>query len=896
MRPSGLLGVLLFTSMLVTGALSQPAGSARLLLDKAEAALAAGEIVVAEQGFADAMAQVEGSPTELVEARNGLASILRLRGNAEEAVPLYLDNLRLLEAAYGPEAPETIRALGLYGVVLGELGNEPQSSRIAERVHALTLELLGPDHADTLAALSNLVAARYYSNDLAAAETLQRQVLAGWVQAFGETDPGTIEAQRNLAVILEEADQLEEAAIEYTAALAAARRHLPRNHPVALRLAASAATFMSRLDRTDISLVILENNIAAIAKTFGPNSDITRSAMGDLATARLLQGEQPLDVLSTFDRLVTDQLDSIYRRPEGAQSERPGIPYQIAEAAWLADAAAMVAIRALGPDPAILDVGFRAAQAPALGLTALATNRASMVAVADRVGAADLVAAWESASRRLAEADVQLSRLAATRYAPDTGMALPLAAMVAQRQTDEAELAAVEAELSNRFPAVLDMISPRPVTISELQGQDGLGPDDVVVLLSPSRFPGDATGPGRVWAVTHDNVAWADIPMSTTELADAVARLHALLSRPVAPGAITIASRAPLDPLADQAPAMAVRAYDGDLAFRLYSALFGAPDIAALLQEKPNWIVAPQGSLLSLSFAALLTQAPQVALDTAAALRSARWLGLERNIAVVPSLTNVRQVAAQRSKSKGGRSTYIGLGDPQFGAEPASVSPSDDPRLLEAAARGEAVRALPRLPGTRTEIEALAGLFGTSSRTLLGTDASEANLRALNADGSLAQVDILHFATHGLLAGSLPALGEPALALTPSDSGNDGDDGLLTSSEIAGLTLRVDWVILSACDTAAGATPDAEGLSGLARAFFYAGARSMLVSHWVVQDDIAARLIRDTVAGTTTGGLARPAALRLAMSAIVADTSRDAMTLPLSHPAMWAPFQLVGAD
>jgi len=83
---------------------------------------------------------------------------------------------------------------------------------------------------------------------------------------------------------------------------------------------------------------------------------------------------------------------------------------------------------------------------------------------------------------------------------------------------------------------------------------------------------------------------------------------------------------------------------------------------------------------------------------------------------------------------------------------------------------------------------------------------------------------VLTFATHGLLAGDLKGLSEPALVLTPPKEGTELDDGLLTASEVAQLKLDADWVILSACNTAApDGTPGAEGLSGLAKAFFYAG-------------------------------------------------------------------------
>ena len=112
---------------------------------------------------------------------------------------------------------------------------------------------------------------------------------------------------------------------------------------------------------------------------------------------------------------------------------------------------------------------------------------------------------------------------------------------------------------------------------------------------------------------------------------------------------------------------------------------------------------------------------------------------------------------------------------------------------------------------------------------------TEKRLKSTPLDG----YRIVHFATHGLLAGETAQLAnanaEPALVLSPPVVASEEDDGLLTASEISALKLNADWVVMSACNTAGGGKPGAEALSGLARAFFYAGARALLVSHWPVR-------------------------------------------------------------
>jgi len=159
-------------------------------------------------------------------------------------------------------------------------------------------------------------------------------------------------------------------------------------------------------------------------------------------------------------------------------------------------------------------------------------------------------------------------------------------------------------------------------------------------------------------------------------------------------------------------------------------------------------------------------------------------------------------------------------------------------------------------------------------------------------DAGMEHAEVLVFATHGLLSGELEGLAEPALVLTPPETTSAADDGLLTASEIADMSLAARWVILSACNTAGGdGRPDADGLSGLARAFLVAGAETIMVSHWPVRDDAAARLTTDTFATLTAGKIQRKSrALQAAMQAMLDDESDPT----LAHPAAWAPFVLVG--
>jgi CHAT domain-containing protein len=199
---------------------------------------------------------------------------------------------------------------------------------------------------------------------------------------------------------------------------------------------------------------------------------------------------------------------------------------------------------------------------------------------------------------------------------------------------------------------------------------------------------------------------------------------------------------------------------------------------------------------------------------------------------------------------------------------------------------------LPQLPGTRMEAQLIASeLKADPADIRLGLDATETAVKQAKLD----QYRIVYFATHGLVAGDLESFAkgkaEPALALSIPEKPDDFDDGLLMASEIAQLKLDADWAVLSACNTAAEDKPGAEALSGLARAFFYAGAKSLVVSHWSVSDEATARLMIGTFrASARDTKLSHAEALRQSMLAMVDEASGDGQ----ADPRLWAPFVVVG--
>lgn len=200
-----------------------------------------------------------------------------------------------------------------------------------------------------------------------------------------------------------------------------------------------------------------------------------------------------------------------------------------------------------------------------------------------------------------------------------------------------------------------------------------------------------------------------------------------------------------------------------------------------------------------------------------------------------------------------------------------------------------AVASLDALPETADELAVMARSLGAdSARLQLREQATETAVKGMqDAD----RYRVLAFATHGLLAGEIRGAAEPALVMTPPAEAGPEDDGLLTASEIARLKLNADWVILSACNTAGpGGEPEAEGLSGLAKAFFHAGSRALFVSHWPVVSDATVELTTRMLHEVSANGAERAEAHRQAILGMIEKSPEPAY----AHPLFWAPFVVVG--
>jgi CHAT domain-containing protein len=467
----------------------------------------------------------------------------------------------------------------------------------------------------------------------------------------------------------------------------------------------------------------------------------------------------------------------------------------------------------------------------------------------------------------------------------------------------QAEIARLQAaraqilkDIAKKFPSYGDLVNPAPPSPADLQKQ--LTADEALLSFYFGRFD------SYVWVLRKEGpIRFARIDMKLGDLNAKVNQLREALE--------------PNAPMISDIPA-----FDLDLAYDLYALLLKPSE--ANWRSAKNLIVVTNGALGLLPLSLLPTEPSKLDPNDDPLFSSYRkvpWLVRTHAVTMVPSisaLVTLRKLPAGVAS----RQQIIGFGDPLFSKEQAEDAAKDETAGIDGstqvAAASKVTRGLPlkrrngpkldgvdsmqlaqlpRLPDTAAELKSIAlALQADPAKVLnLGKDASEKNVKTMN----LSKFRIIAFATHGLVPGELDGLSQPALALSaPAVADSDGD-GLLTMEEILALKLDADWVVLSACNTGAGAVAGAEAASGLGRAFFYAGTRALLLTNWSVHSESARELITDIFKHQADNPkLTRGEALQEAMMALMDGPGyigADGKTeFTYAHPLFWAPYSVVG--
>ncbi|KHK93332.1 hypothetical protein LK12_03235 [Novosphingobium malaysiense] len=784
-----------------------------------------------ERGAAMRLATTAPEDPDLFITLASAAGIVSAAGRPEKAIDFAQQAVDLVNR-YHPGHPYTGFVRGVLGKALVNGGRASEAVPVTRQAIDELAQSMGRTSRLTAEARSALAKAQAKLGHFEEAKAL---TLASLGQNDGSTLPEQVRDYFAAANYAAEAGEDEEALAIARDGLAMARERLPADHQVLAQMAMVSAMASERLGHDRDALPLYREARRVLAEQAEPDPRLLMHADVYLGGAEIRAGQ----VEAGFARV--------------ARAAEALVP-QMYAAAEAPDLGAM--------DNSFYDVFARAAQAAVdAGRTADAFRyfqlasynsvaRASgQVALRNAAGqgseAADLVRALQDRQRDLRALNVQLTSLLAagkSDAAAEVRRAMSDASAAIRRTRDQLQRVA---------PGFEQLNAQRPLALAEVQAQLGRG--DAVFLALPSRLR------TTLMLITPDEAQSATSPSGRAAM-----RAHVAAIRHSIDDAL----------LSDQDH---LPPFDLAASHALYEALF-PKRFRDLEAHVKHLYVDAADALAQVPFSILVTRKP----DSGATqdLRRVHWLIREMSVEVPASLAAVGKPSAAIDRYP----TFAGIGAPHLARAPAERGAAEGPSR-NGKVDLDALRDLPPLPGAAEELARMHAAFpGARARLLTGDDAREGLVRQMD----LAGYSVLAFATHGLIAGELYGLAEPALVLTPPEKASRDDDGLLTASEIADLDISARFVVLSACNTATGITQAAPAYTGLAHAFLYAGAKSLLLSHWQVRDDAAARLSVATVRGSARGK--PPAeALRAAMLGLM----DDARVPGSDHPAVWAPFILV---
>jgi CHAT domain-containing protein/Tfp pilus assembly protein PilF len=858
---------------------------------------------------------------EVATALSNLAAFYHFQGRYAEAEPLYKRSLAIREKALGRDDPVVAESLSNLAMLYKNQGRYAEAEPLFKRALAIEEKALGPDDPDLAITLNNLALLYTERYRLTEAEPLYKRSLAIREKALGLDDPAVSTALSNLAALYEEQGRYAEAEPLIKRALAIGEKTLGIDHPDFALMLNNLASLCEKQGHDAEAELLYKRSLAIREKTLGHDHPDVAASLNNLATFYKLHGRYaeagPLYIRS----LAIKEKALGPNHPDVALSLSNLAAFyftqgRYAEAELLIKRALAIYERAVSPDHSdwALSLNSLAAlyyeqsrYADALSLVRRAIdNNAAYDAVAlpilfaaqarKLIGTNDAIDDSLNIAQfaRRSSAAKALNALA-LRFAAGTDR---LAQLVRKDQDlaveaaflDKAIIAAVSKEPSKRDAAAEQRTRDRLATIAEQRGQleAVLTRDfpDYAALSKPQTLATKETQAlladdealvivnlnvkkSYVWAITNSTVEWRELSVTAADVSKQVSVLR------------------------DQLDFLGLKPFDPQVSYALYREILSP--VEDTLREKPRLNLVLDGALTSLPPQLLVTGDP-----TGRALKDVAWLIRTHAVTMLPSIASLK-VLRGKSAIAAAAKPLVGFADPIFDRSPQQLE--ENARVIAdvTAARGirgtvadlvELKTALPRLPETATELRRVADSVAANTADLFfGAEATETRVKQEKLD----QYRIVYFATHGLLAGDVADFAkleaEPALVLSLPEHPTELDDGLLTASEVAQLKLNADWVVLSACNTASAEKPGAEALSGLARAFFYAGARSLVVSNWEIDSDSAVALMTGTFAALTADPkLSHAEALQKSMLAMIDDTNYPERI----NPKYWAPFVVVG--
>ena len=760
------------------------------------------------------------------------ASALYERGRLTEADVAGEAALDVLASFYGPTHPAVARALHLLRLIQDLLGDTDTALAFLARTEAIERQVFGPRSRPLASTLVDRARVELDAGQTFRADGTARAALS-ILENVPERNPrseGLAHAVR--AVASWSRDEFAGAEQQFRQSEQLIVQGFGANAPELGYVLIQYSRMLTDMARYGEAKAVLSRALQLYAGNGGAIRMRTAEVQGVLADLYDRAGDRV--EASKHSRKAYEIVEDLQQSGADLPSTDGELQQRSARQLLLDHVTLLLADQPNGPD--VLDEAFRASQRAQQSRASEAIRLASIRLAERHDSLADLLRKRSDDADALRQAEFLLRGQIAQSGAAAEREQAGLRDIARQRR---AAVLALDGQIQRDYPHFTQFAGAAPVSLASVQ--HALRPGELVLM------PLVGTRRALLWAVTSQEARVLPVPISRADIRALAARI-----------------RRGMDLMRNDAASPPP--FDTQASIALYQR-FIAP-VAELLKDHATIIYIPDDVLQSLPL--------QTLADT-----DGEWLVRRVAIEVMPSvggLLNLRQTPPSRSATR----PFLGIGDPLEGQLDPALEKNTTARELSAA-----LRALPPLPETSDELRLMARSYKREgAQLLLGEDATIENLLSEN----LASFQVLAFASHAVMAGELPGLAEPAILLSSGKSGNPAD-GLLKASQVAALDLRADLVILSACNTdAPDSGPFADGLSGLARAFLYAGTRSLLVSHWRIGSVAAVPLTTGFVANLSASpALGKAEALRRSMLAMI-----DSNDQTLRDPSSWAAFSLVG--
>jgi CHAT domain-containing protein/Tfp pilus assembly protein PilF len=797
---------------------------------------------------------------------NNLASVLYRQRKLSEAEAMLRRALAIQLKALGEAHPDTARSYHNLAGVLGDQGKLSEAEAMHRKALAIFLESVGEAHRDTAGSYNNLATVLRDQGKLREAEAMLRNALVIELKALGEDHPTTAGSYDGLAIVLLDQGKLPEAEAMLRKALAIKVKALGEGHPDTANSYNNLALVLRDQGKLPEAEAMLRQALANRLKALGEAHPDTAASYTSLAILldQLGKADEALgawtsavnaDELARLQR--TKGLESGLRSKENPDPQ-PGLSIALARAgrgreAWgrwergLARAVLDEVARPARP----LNPEEKAGEADLLGRSQALDERISRLAGQQRLTEDDekrqgnLRREASELRRQLLDLQQALEK----KYGPLAGKPATLDEIHAALRDDTALVGWIDTEYRLMACVVRHTGEPTWVTVPG-SGPDGAWTKEDKALTGRLREALAAKGSGTDWRAPAEALAKQRLTPIDQHLYG-VRRVVVVNSPGLAgvPVEVLFAARAK----SGEQPPVVAYAPSASMLVHLMKTrpTTGRPVTLLALGDPAYPTPAPDSDKAPAQpdHGLFVTKVVPNGIADLFGIKAGDVL-LEYNGTALKSANDLSPVSADAGPKKvplrrwrAGETRTIEVAAGPLGVEldkrpaaPVVLAQRAADEVLQA--RGESHL---RLPGTRREVAAIAGLFPADRvTTLVGEQASESVVQGLARSGKLKDFRYLHFAAHG--RNDPRSAYRTALILAPdpdrsADPGAFDTDGEITAEQIARTwNLDADLVVLSACETALGQQAGGEGFLGFAQPLLAKGARRLVLSLWRVDD------------------------------------------------------------